>query len=251
MSVKIVKSRLFLAHRLAQAQCISLDGGQSRYLNRVMRLREGASVPVFNGRDGEWLAELQHGGIVLKCTSQIRRQVDCPDVWLLMTPLRQSRTEFAVEKAVELGVRRICFVSTKRTVLRKINLPRLRSIAIEAAEQCGGMNVPHIEDVRALFSVLQTWPSHRTLQFCDEETVGEREVVSIQAEPSASAVLVGPEGGFTDRERQQIDALEFSVRVGLGCRVLRAETAVIAALALNNIDNGVYSTTSASDSAKM
>ena len=244
MSSKSVKCRLFVEQPLGGAQQISLTEGQAHYLSRVMRLRAGCRIPVFNGRDGEWAAELQGVGsrMHLNCVSQIHAQRGCPDVWLLMAPLRRSRTEFAVEKAVELGVSRITFVSTDRTSHSRVNVSRLRSIAVEAAEQCGGMAVPRIEGIRPLGSVIGAWPEDRKLIFCDEEAGGERCPLPGPSAHKGSALLIGPEGGFSERERLLIGALENSVRSSLGDRILRAETAVAAALALLNIrQNGCES----------
>ncbi len=235
-----MKSRLFVEQPLAGAQQVSLSAGQAHYLNRVIRLREGGRAAVFNGQDGEWIAELQGGGkrMRLKCIKLIRAQTQCPDVWLLLTPLRRARTEFAVEKAVELGVSRIVFVSTARAAERTVNIGRLRAIAIEAAEQCGGMNLPRIDGIRPLAAELKSWPQGRRLLFCDEEAATGSFPFPAPSADAGNAVLIGPEGGFTERERNLVGAFEFSVRVSLGSRILRAETAAVAALALLNAGRG-------------
>lgn len=237
MSAKSMKSRLFVEQPLGAAQPVSLDSRQAHYVQKVMRLRSGGQVPIFNGRDGEWLSELHlsQNQVHLECIRQIRPQSEDSDVWVLMVPLRQARTEFAVEKAVELGVSRIAFVSTAHAVPRRVNLARLRAIAIEAAEQCGGMNIPKIADVQELDQELQNWPLGRVLYFCDENAGPTNLPFPFQTGESAKAILIGPEGGFSDFERQYINDLKFSLRISLGRRVLRAETAVVSALTIINL----------------
>ena len=237
MPAKPIKSRLFVEQPLGAAQPVLLDSRQAHYIHRVMRLRSGGQVPIFNGRDGEWLSELHlsQNQVHLECIRQIRPQLEDSDVWLLMVPLRQARTEFAVEKAVELGVSRIAFVSTERAVPRRVNLVRLRTIAIEAAEQCGGMSIPKMAETRALDQEFQNWPQGRVLYFCDENAGATNLPFPCQAGESARAVLIGPEGGFSDSERQYINDLKFSLRISLGHRVLRAETAVVSALTIINV----------------
>ncbi|MCY4006007.1 MAG: 16S rRNA (uracil(1498)-N(3))-methyltransferase [Rhodobacteraceae bacterium] len=235
MPHKPVKSRLFVEQPLAEAQRLALSSGQSHYLCRSLRLGVGGRVSVFNGHDGEWLAELVETGRAAKadCIRQIRSQFKPSNIRLLMSPLRPARTEFAVEKATELGVSRITFVSTDHAVKRAVNFRRLRAIAVEAAEQCGGMSLPKIDGVISLDDELVNWPTGCQLLFCDELATSDCGFPSLAAD-QATAVLVGPEGGFSVRERARIDGLQFSVRISLGCRVLRAETAVTAALALVN-----------------
>ena len=237
MPDKSLKARLFVDHPLAAAQSVSLNGRQAHYLLRVMRSRNGDSVSIFNGRDGEWSSELQisQKEPLLICRQIIRPQEPSPDIWLLMAPLRPARAEFAVEKAVELGVSRIVFVTTDHTMRRSVNLKRLQAIAIEAAEQCGGLQIPEIEDVSPLADALKDWPSERHLFFCDEKTIVEP-VPSLQSLPQGpSALLVGPEGGFSETERRGMMALDTSLRLSLGQRLLRSETAVVAGLTMINV----------------
>lgn len=237
MPDKSLKARLFVDHPLAADQSVSLNGRQAHYLLRVMRSRNGDFVSIFNGRDGEWSSELQMSQKEphLVCRQPIRPQEAGPDVWLLMAPLRPARVEFAVEKAVELGVSRIVFVMTDHTLPRGVNLKRLQAIAIEAVEQCGGLHIPEIEDVSPLVDALKNWPSARTLLFCDETTMVES-VPSLQSLPQGpSALLVGPEGGFSETERREMMALDKTLRLSLGQRLLRSETAVVAGLTMINV----------------
>ena len=219
------------------AQSLTLQPSQSHYLTRVMRVREGGSVILFNGADGEWLAEVNRGidPVELKCVTRLRRQLPPPDVWLVFAPLRQPRSEYAVEKATELGVSRILPAVTERTGKRSLNSRRLRAIALEAAEQCGGMSVPRIDEPRPLPKILDAWPVGRRLLYCDEELPGHHGFPEVLRGAGGTAVFVGPEGGLTQRERDRLAALEDATAAGLGERILRAETAVAAALALVNI----------------
>ena len=173
--------------------------------------------------------------VELKCVTRLRRQLPPPDVWLLFAPLRQSRSEYAVEKATELGVSRILPAVTERTSKRSLNAKRLRTIALEAAEQCGGMSVPQIDEPRPLPQILDAWPAGRQLFYCDEELPGHHGFPRAARSAGGTAVFVGPEGGLTQRERDRLAALKDATAAGLGERILRAETAVAAALALVNI----------------
>ncbi len=237
MSATSVKTRLFVEQQLAKAQSVTLQPSQSHYLTRVMRVRAGGSVILFNGNDGEWLAEVTGGTnpVALTCRTQLRRQIPPPDVWLLFAPLRQRRSEYAVEKATELGLSRILPAVTERTGKRSLNAKRLRTIALEAAEQCGGMSVPQIDEPRPLAEILDAWPSGRRLFYCDEELPGSHGFPPVAHSAGGTAVLVGPEGGLSRRERDCLEAHEDATAAGLGERILRAETAVAAALALVNI----------------
>ena len=237
MSVTSVKTRLFVEQQLAKAQSVTLQPSQSHYLTRVMRVRAGGSVILFNGIDGEWLAEVRGGAVAaaLTCKTRLRRQLPSPDIWLLFAPLRQRRSEYAVEKATELGVSRILPAVTERTGKRSLNAKRLRAVALEAAEQCGGMSVPEIDEPRPLAEILDAWPSGRRLFYCDEELPGDHGFPPVALKPGGAAVLIGPEGGLTPRERNCLETLEYATAAGLGERILRAETAVVAALAMVNI----------------
>lgn len=218
---------------------------QSRYLTQVMRLKLGDSLLVFNGRDGEWrcvIAEILKKGVVLRAGEQVRPQTMGPDVQLLLSVVKKSALEFAVEKATELGARRVGLVVTHRTQTQHVRMDRLDAIAIEAAEQTGRLDVPMIEEPVRLGELLDHWEagpnSGRRLMFCDE--TGGAPVFNALAKPSPSrgegsrkwAILIGPEGGFSPEERERLRALPFTTAVSLGPRILRADTAAIAALTL-------------------
>lgn len=205
----------------------------AHYLFSVMRRKAGDQVAVFNGRDGEWMADIAVAGKrngVLVCTQQSRPQADPPDLWLLFAPIKKARTDFIVEKAAEMGVSRIVPVQTQYTNSDRIRIDRLQAHAVEAAEQCGGTYVPEVADLTKLGTLLGDWPADRHLLFCDEATVGQ--TLPFPKQPAPWAILIGPEGGFSDPERAMLAAMEQSHIVSLGPRILRADTAAVAALAL-------------------
>lgn len=227
------KIRLFVDAPLGEGQSILLNRDQANYLFNVMRLGVGAFVSVFNGTDGEWQAEVieatKRKGIMI-ARSQSRPQLDPPDLWLLFAPIKKARTDFIVEKATEMGVARICPVGTDYTKADRVRQDRLQAHAVEAAEQCGGTFVPPVNESAKLSTVLDHWPNDRRLLFCDEKKVGET-VVNLGDEPCEKwAILIGPEGGFSDGETQRLRSLDFVSSISLGPRILRADTAVVAAL---------------------
>lgn len=231
------KVRLYLDHPLGPGQSLPLSEAQAHYLFGVMRLGAGAGVLVFNGRDGEWLAAVAEAGKrkgVLVAERQTRPQDMPPDLWLLFAPIKKARTDFIVEKAVELGVRRIVPVQTDFTNSERIRQDRLQAHAVEAAEQCGATFVPEVADLAPLSRVLGGWDKGRTLWFADEAAAhGDASVGAAPAESAGpSAVLIGPEGGFSPAERQRLRALPFVRGMALGPRILRADTAAVAALTL-------------------
>ncbi len=208
---------------------------QSRYLTQVMRLKLGDSLLVFNGRDGEWrcvIAEIPKKGVVLRTGEQVRAQAMGPDVDLLIAVVKKSALEFAVEKATELGARRVGLVVTQRTQVQHVRMDRLDAIAIEAAEQTGRLDVPMIDEPVKLTDLLDGFEAGRRLMFCDE--TGGAPVTGALAEAGAGpwAILIGPEGGFSPEERERLRALPFTTAVSLGPRILRADTAAVAALTL-------------------
>ncbi len=168
----------------------------------------------------------------VECTAPLSKQIELPDVWLLFAPLKKSRTDFAVEKAAELGVQKVLPVVTDRTVTKRISAERLEAVATEATEQCGGLAVPEIERLRPLSEVLADWSAERRLFFCDELAHDCAKGFADHATGGPVAVLIGPEGGFTGDERNMLAQLPFANRISLGERILRAETAVAASLAL-------------------
>lgn len=213
---------------------MALSADQAHYLFAVMRLGKGAVVALFNGRDGEWRAEVMEAGKrggVLVCDSQTKGLQMPPDLWLLFAPIKKARTDFIVEKAAEMGVRRIVPVQTRHTNSERIRQDRLQAHAVEAAEQCGGTFVPEVAELVALDRLLAGWPADRRILWCDEVLVGAR--VALEGlEPGPWAILIGPEGGFSDAEAARLRAMPQVVAVSLGPRILRADTAAVAALAL-------------------
>jgi 16S rRNA (uracil1498-N3)-methyltransferase len=208
---------------------------QSRYLTQVMRLKTGDSLLVFNGRDGEWrcvISEILKKGVVLRAEAQVRPQAMGPDVDLLIAVVKKSALEFAVEKATELGARRVKLVVTQRTQVQHVRMDRLDAIAIEAAEQTGRLDVPMIDEPVKLTDLLDGFEGGRRLMFCDE--TGGAPVMGALAEAGTApwAVLIGTEGGFSPEERERLRALPFTTAVSLGPRILRADTAAVAALTL-------------------
>jgi 16S rRNA (uracil1498-N3)-methyltransferase len=240
--------RLHVAPDLVAGGEITIDGDQAHYLTRVMRLGAGDAVRVFNGRDGEFdgeIAEASKSAVRLVLGKQTRGQQAPPDLWLLFAPLKKDRTDFVVEKAVELGVSEIRPVLTERTNSENVRVDRLARLAIEAAEQTERLDVPPVREAQKLFAALESWPAGRTLIFADEagDDAGRPwGGVSGKAAPLAeslratvdgpAAILVGPEGGFSAAERTRLRSLPYVKAVGLGPRILRAETAAVAALAI-------------------
>jgi 16S rRNA (uracil1498-N3)-methyltransferase len=217
---------------LGEGQTVPLERDQAHYLFGVMRLDAGAVLSLINSRDGEWDAEVVQAGKkggVLVCLSQTRPLQTPPDLWLLFAPIRKERTAFIVEKAVEMGAARIIPVQTDFTqAANRIRQDKLQAHAVEAAEQCGGTFVPPVDDVARLDRVLADWPEGRQLMFCDEVLIGDP--VGLPDLPGPWAILIGPEGGFSQAERDRLRALPFAHPVSLGPRILRADTAVVAAL---------------------
>ena len=211
-----------------------MDGPQAHYLTGVMRLRQGDAVQVFNGRDGEWQAHLQEAGKrggVLTVTAPSAPQQDPPDLWLIFAPIKKARTDFIVEKAAEMGAARIMPVQTRFTNSERIRQDRLQAHAVEAAEQCGGTFVPPVAELQPLSALLDGWDAGRRILWADESRAGPAETLS-GLPRGPWAILIGPEGGFSPEERAQLSRLPFVTPVSLGPRILRADTAAVAALAL-------------------
>lgn len=228
------KIRLYVDCPLGAGQGVALSEGQANYLFAVMRLPLGAGVLVFNGRDGEWLATVAEGGKRtgrLVCLDPARPQAMPPDLWLLFAPVKKERTQVIVEKAVELGSSRLCPVQTRFTNAERLRVDKARAHAIEAAEQCGATFVPPVDEVQPLDRLLAGWPEGRRILWADESLTSARHTLSTLT-PGPWAVLIGPEGGFSIDERDRLRAHPAVVPVSLGPRILRAETAAIAALTL-------------------
>jgi 16S rRNA (uracil1498-N3)-methyltransferase len=220
---------LFVRQLLSEGAGVELDAGQANYLGNVMRLGVGAELLVFDGRSGEWLARISDAAkkrMTLRVERRTREPETVPDVWLAFAPVKRAQTDWLIEKATELGVARLIPVMTQRTVAERVKLERLEAIAIEAAEQCGRTVVPEIAEPVTLKQLLNA--SARTLYFADE---GGGEPVAAAVKPGPALILTGPEGGFTDEERALVRAAENAVPISLGPRILRAETAALAALA--------------------
>ena len=227
--------RLFVASGLAANSEFELDEGQSRYLLRVMRLETGAVVRIFNGQDGEWQCALRAVGkrAYLTPQRQRREQTKTRDLTLLFAPIKKARTDFIIEKATELGVSVIQPVITDYTQNARVRADKLTLLAIEAAEQTERMDIPHIDEAAPLKSVLAAREVSSPLYFCDEGggSMPMQQALIGQHTESAS-ILIGPEGGFSDTERNLLRSLEAITPVTLGPRILRAETAVVSALTL-------------------
>ncbi|HEV7157393.1 MAG TPA: 16S rRNA (uracil(1498)-N(3))-methyltransferase [Caulobacteraceae bacterium] len=228
--------RLHVADDLVQDGAVFLGPQQTHYLANVMRARMDDEVLLFNGRDGEWLSsivEISRRGAGLRLLGRHRPQAQGPDLDLLIAVVKRPRLETIIEKAAELGARRVRPVITARTNASQVNLERLHAIATEAAEQTGRLDVPQILEVARLAEVLAEWPGDRRLLFCDEAGEAATALDALAgAERGLWAILIGPEGGFTAEERLAARAVTGAVPVSLGPRILRADTAAIAALSL-------------------
>jgi len=209
-----------------------LDKAQAHYLFGVMRLAVGDVVCVFNGRDGAWDAQVAEAGKragVLACGERVAPQQDPPDLWLCFAPIKKARTDFIVEKATEMGAARIVPMMTQFTNAGRVQRDRLQAHAVEAAEQCGGTYVPEVAEAVKFDQLLDRWDAARGIMFCDEDLAGS--VAELPAELSApAAIFIGPEGGFSPKERARLHKLEHARAVSLGPRILRADTAAVAAL---------------------
>lgn len=227
--------RLFIDQALATGATVTLDGGQAHYLLHVMRLGAGAELVLFNGRDGEWRAAVGATAkrtVTLAVGAMLRPQPPDSDLWLLFAPVKKARIDLIVEKATELGVGVLLPVLTRHSAVLRTNDQRLAAIAVEAAEQCGRLAVPCIRPLRPLTEVLGDWPADRRLLVLDE-TGGGAPIAEVLAtlDGQPAALLVGPEGGFDETELDALRRLAFATAIGLGSLILRADTAVVGALA--------------------
>jgi 16S rRNA (uracil1498-N3)-methyltransferase len=230
--------RLFVDADLGAQTEVACTPAQANYLRNVLRLKPGDAILAFNGRDGEWRAEIADAGkraTTLAITEQVRTQTDGPDIDYLFAPLKRARLDYMVEKATEMGVARLRPVLTRRTTPERVNTERMLTHAIEAAEQCGILRIPLIVPPEKLERVIAGWDPARPLVFCDEDSAEACPFTALaRIEPGPLAVLVGPEGGFDPGERELLSGLPFVTRISLGPRILRADTAAVAALALVN-----------------
>jgi 16S rRNA (uracil1498-N3)-methyltransferase len=225
--------RLYVPGLLPEGSTVQIDGPQAHYLLSVMRLRDGDPVRLFDDLTGEWLARVESArkrDLVLRIDARLREREPVPDLWLCAAPLKKGRVDWVAEKACELGVARLLPVVTRRTVVDRPNLDRLRAHMIEAAEQCERTALPELAEAVTLTTLLSTWPNERTLYFADEEGGAPPAAAMTRAGPAA--ILVGPEGGFTTEEREAIHGVAAAVPVSLGSRILRADTAAAAAVSI-------------------
>jgi 16S rRNA (uracil1498-N3)-methyltransferase len=232
-------ARLYVPDDLAAGASLALAEGQAHYLRNVLRLAPGAGLALFNGRDGEWLGRIDgiaKGKCSVALSEQTRKQVSEPDLWLVFAPVKRARIDYLVEKATELGVAALYPVRTQRTIVERVNLERLQANAVEAAEQTERLTVPKVHPPETLTALIASWPQTRRLIVCDERgrappiadvVAGLRERLA-----AGAAVLIGPEGGFTETELDGLANLPFVNAVSLGPRILRADTAALAALAV-------------------
>jgi 16S rRNA (uracil1498-N3)-methyltransferase len=235
-------ARLFVEAPLAEGASVTLNAGQTNYLLNVLRLKPGAEVLLFNGRDGEWRAELvasRKKAAGLAVTAPTRPQTPPGDLAYLFSPLKHARLDYTVQKAVEMGASLLQPLIMRHTQAERVNLDRMRANAIEAAEQCGVLNVPEIAPSEKLGTFVRAWTPDRLLVFCDEDADLKDPVAALStarsggiAGPLPVSVLVGPEGGFAAEERGALLELPNIVRLALGPRILRADTAAVAALTL-------------------
>ena len=224
--------RLFVPQPLAEAAKVELDQAQANYLGNVMRLGEGSELLVFDGESGEWLARISDASrkrMTLAVERQTRGPETVPDLWLAFAPVKRTQTDWLVEKATELGAARLVPVITERTIVERVKLERLESIAIEAAEQCGRTRLPELAEPLPLARFLEQREADRTLYFADESG---GDAASSAFAPGPAAILTGPEGGFTTAERNLIRSQPRAIPISLGPRILRAETAVLAAVTI-------------------
>jgi len=227
--------RLFVPTALSPGAGVAPTVDQSRYLGAVMRLEVDDDVLLFNGRDGEWravLTEIGKRGARLRAVEQVRPQDHAPDLDLIIALVKRGRVETIVEKAAELGARRVRLTQTRRTNVDFVKLGRLDAIAIEAAEQTGRLDVPVIDDPQKLDKILDDWDPERRLIFCDEGGDARPMIEAVTGTSAPAAILIGPEGGFAPEERERLRSLPFVIPVSLGPRILRADTAAIAAMTL-------------------
>jgi 16S rRNA (uracil1498-N3)-methyltransferase len=230
-----VKTRLLVEDGLSSAAVVGLDGDRAHYLRNVLRLKPGDRVALFNGRDGEWSAgitELGKRSARLEVGERTRDQDDAADIWLAFAPIKRARIDFIAQKATELGATVLWPVFTKFTAMERVNLDRLRANAVEAAEQCGRMSVPAVREPVRFDELLDAWPLDRRLICCDETGAGAPIFDAAQAAgPGPAGLLIGPEGGLAKVELDRLDKTPNVCRVSLGPRILRADTAALAALA--------------------
>ncbi|UAB79530.1 16S rRNA (uracil(1498)-N(3))-methyltransferase [Erythrobacter sp. SCSIO 43205] len=225
--------RLFVEHRLEEGFTITLDGPQAHYLGKVMRVKTGDTIIVCDDQTGEWASSVVDAAkrsVTLRIAERLRPRESVPDLWLCPALLKKDRFDIVLEKATELGVARIQPIITRRCVADKLNQARARTITTEAAEQCARTALPEMGEPLKLEAMLKQWPDDRTLLFADEQ--GGESAAKVFRDNNKAALIIGPEGGFDDAERAAIRAHPLAQPISLGPRILRAETAAIAALSI-------------------
>lgn len=228
--------RLFVPQDLAAGAAFEASPEQSHYLTHVLRMAEGAELLVFNGRHGEWLARVAaraKKAVRLETVEQTRPQPATPDLVYCFAPLKVGRLDYLVQKAVEMGAGVLQPVITQHTQLAKVGIERLQANAVEAAEQCGILAIPEVREAQKFTALLSSWDKERLLIFCDESAETNNPLPALQTISERKlGLLIGPEGGFSEDERKQLYALPFVTAIPLGPRILRADTAAVAALAV-------------------
>jgi len=230
------KVRLFVDAALGESAHVVPNDAHAHYLLHVMRSKVGDRISLFNGRDGEWLArvaDIAKRTCTLECERRTAPQNEVPDLWLVFAPIKKTPADYLSQKATELGVRVLQPVITRRTILTRVNVERMRANAVEAAEQSGRVTVPEVREPLALDKLLAAWPRERRMLFCDEAGESAPIAEALRAAPGGAwAIVTGPEGGFDPAERERLRELPFVTPVSLGKRILRADTAALAALAV-------------------
>jgi 16S rRNA (uracil1498-N3)-methyltransferase len=227
------RTRLYVTGELGDGKAVAPSDAQAHYLLHVLRARAGERLCLFNGRDGEWLAEITAAGkrgVTLTVVSRTAPQGEVPDIWLCFAPVKKTPADYLAQKATELGAARLQPVFTRRTIVTRVNEERLRANAVEAAEQSDRLSVPETPAPVTLEKLLASWPKERRLYFCDEG--GDAKPLGTVAAPGPAAILTGPEGGFDPGERELLRGQSLVTPVTLGPRILRADTAALAALAV-------------------
>lgn len=236
MRANFKMQRLYVDAPLSAGASLKADKDQFNYLVNVLRMPQGSTILLFNGRDGEWSTELVFDGrkkLLLRADRQTRAQPDAADLHYLFAPLKQARLDYTVQKAVEMGAGIIQPVLTHHTQSTRINAQRLERNAIEAAEQCGILSIPNCREPIKLASVLESWEPDRRLIYCDEAADTHNPLPALNAIVERKlALLIGPEGGFSDEERVLLRSCQYVTAIPLGPRILRADTAAVAAMAV-------------------
>jgi 16S rRNA (uracil1498-N3)-methyltransferase len=236
MSYDFRAHRLYVEDDLSAGAEIAADKARTNYLLNVLRLKEGEAVHLFNGRHGEWRATVTKAGkksCVLRAEEQLREQTPHPDLHYLFAPLKHARLDYMVQKAVEMGAGRLSPVITTHTQVTRVNLERMQANVVEAAQQCGVLAIPPVDAPQKLADLLENWDDTRRLIFCDEAAPTASPVAALKDLPRGpAALLIGPEGGFSEDERHDLLARPYVTAMSLGPRILRADTAAVAALAL-------------------